>query len=183
MANEHRDALRLLIPLEMEGDFEADLEVEGEALDELEGLVEQMLLEMSPATAEGLIADWERTCGITTDEEDTFERRQARVIAALRQVGGLSRQYYTDLAASLGHTIEIENYFPFVAGYGVAGEQVAADDIQWQVTIRGLSQSGYYFRAGHSRAGERLGYNSDSLEALFEALHPAHVKFIYEYDY
>jgi uncharacterized protein YmfQ (DUF2313 family) len=180
---QHADILKALIPVELEGDQATDLTVEGAHMDSLYALAEQLLLEMYPDTATDTIADWERTCGITVDETDTISRRRARVLEIVRRVGGLSKQYFISLAAALGHTIEIENYFPFVAGHGRAGERVAVANIGWQVKIKGLSQSGYFFRAGHSRAGEKLGYNSDSIEVLFADLKPAHVKFVYEYSY
>jgi uncharacterized protein YmfQ (DUF2313 family) len=171
----HKDVLKLLFPLDLGGVFDADLELEGEYLDAAEASAEQLLREMMPQSAGDSIADWERVCGIVPDATDTLQMRQARVVAKLREQGGLSIPHFTALAASWGYTIVIEELTAGADGTGDEGI------FRWRVIF--LATPLYYFRAGQSRAGERLvdGPLATAMEGLFTELKPAHTQVIFAY--
>lgn len=179
----HKNALKLLFPLELSGDFDADIEIEGKHLDEVQSRAEDLLNEMFPDQSFELLTDWERVCGLIPGAEDTLQLRRDRVIRKLRERGGLSREYFIALAADLGYTVTIEELQPFTCGINRCGDRLFVEEIRfvWRVAVSG--QSVYYFRTGQSSAGERLvWWNAvQELEDLFNDLKPAHTFIIFDY--
>ncbi|MDP2166775.1 MAG: DUF2313 domain-containing protein [Thermodesulfovibrionales bacterium] len=173
----HKDVLRLLFPLELGGVFDADLELEGKHLDDAEGRAGDLLNETFPDEALELMPDWERVYELSPGE--TLQERRDRLVAKIKELGGLSREYFIAIAAALGYTIEIIEYGPFRAGVGRAGDPVG-DGNQWIWKVKGVSQNTYYFRAGQSTCGERLGGALAGLEAVLDELKPAHTAINYE---
>lgn len=173
--NMHANVLKLLFPLELGGDFEADIALEGAALDAAEQSAVLLLREMIPQSATDSIADWERVLGLTPDDDDTLQMRQARVISKLRERGGLSVAHFTALATTWGYTITIEELLAGTDGLGDEGM------FRWRVTFTATPL--YYFRAGQSRAGERLvdGPVATAMEGLLTELKPAHTQVIFAY--
>lgn len=171
----HKDVLRLLFPIGLDGVFDADIALEGKYLDAAEASAEQLLREMMPQSAGDSISDWERVCGVTPEDTDTLQIRQARVISRLRERGGLSIPHFTVLAASWGYTIVIEELLANTDDLGDEGI------FRWRITF--ASTPLYYFRTGQSRAGERLvdGPLATAMEGLFTELKPAHTQVIFAY--
>ncbi len=171
----HKDVIKLLFPLELSGVFDNDIAREGAQLDSVEASAGQLQREIVPQTCDVTIADWERVCGLTPVSTDTLQMRQARVIAKLREYGGLSVPYFIAVAATMGYTVTIEELRANTDGYGVEGI------FRWRVTFTGTPL--YYFRSGQSRAGERLvdGPLATALEGLFTDLKPAHTMIIFAY--
>ena len=171
----HSDVLKLLFPLELAGVFDADTALEGSHLDAVQVSAELVLREMLPQTASDTITDWERVCGLTPAETDTLQMRQIRVISKLRERGGLSIPFFTALAFDFGYTVTIEELLAGTDGLGDEGI------FRWRVTFTNTPL--YYFRAGQSRAGDRLvdGPLADALEGLFTELKPAHTQVIFAY--
>jgi len=171
----HSDVLKLLFPLELTGDYAADTDLEGAQLDAAQVNAELLLREMMPQSASDTITDWERVCGLTPADTDTLQMRQARVVAKLRSHGGLSIPFFTALAADFGYTVTIEELLANTGGYGAEGIY------RWRITFTGTPL--YYFRAGQSRAGERLvtGPLATALEGIFTDLKPAHTQVIFAY--
>lgn len=174
----HRDALKLLFPLELAGVFEADLALEGASLDDAQERAEKLLLEVFADRADELIADWERVCGLTPLAADTLQKRRDRVVAKLRERGSLYLAYYVAIALTLGYEITIEELPANAAGFEEYGE---GSIFIWRITV--ADSEVYYFRAGESEAGERLlDWNDDNaLEDMFEDIKPAHTLLIWAY--
>jgi len=175
MTRQHFDTLKLLFPLELVGVFDADIALEGAALDAAQVSADLLLREMIPQTSGDTIADWERVCGVTPDTGDTLQTRQLRVISKLRATGNLSLPYYSALAVDMGYTCTIEELLAGTDGLGDEGI------FRWRITFTGMPL--VYFRAGQSRAGDRLVLVSvaDALEGLFTDLKPAHTQVIFAY--
>lgn len=165
----HSNLLKLLFPLEMGGDFEAELGVEGRSLDLAQSRGETLLQEMLPHLAATLITSWERVCGLIPGSDDTLQQRRDRVVAKLRENGGLSRAYFIALAASMGYTIAIDE------PYATEGRHA------WRITISG--QPTYEFYAGESCCDELLldWPSQTAVEGLFQDLKPAHSRLIIAY--
>ncbi len=179
----HEDALSSLTPIEIGGDHANALAVRGKHLDEAWAVVEQLLLEMFPATTNEFLADWERIYDLIPDQDDPIALRRDRVKAAFNKSGEVNIPHLTAIAKALGHEITIENYFPFVAGHAQAGDEVARPDISFFWTVTGVTQDGYAYVAGEAQAGDRLGSFSSSLEELFNKLKPEHTEVVFVYDY
>lgn len=171
----HSDVLKLLFPIELSGVHAADIALEGFQLDTAAASADALLRESRPHSCNTTISDWERVCGLTPESTDTLQMRQTRVLAKLRERGGLSIPFFTALAKDFGYTVTIEELLPNTDGYGYEGMY------RWRVTFTGTPL--YYFRVGQSRVGERLvdGPLATALETLFTDLKPAHTQVIFAY--
>lgn len=181
----HVDLLPLLLPPvsydPKASKISSSLTANGLALDRAEDSGNRVRDAVTPFGAGDLLQDWERVLALTPPPEAGYQQRQARVIAKLRETGGLSRAYFIGLAAGLGYTITIEEPQPFRAGINRAGDSLYIEDVMfiWRVNVQGSASRTYRFRAGQSAAGERLTtFSEPLLETLFEDLKPAHT-FVY----
>ena len=179
----HKNAHKLLFPIELGGEFEKDIELEGKHLDIAQARVDDLLKEAFPDGAYELLCCWERICGITPGADDTLQMRRDTVIRKLRELGRLDLKYFFDVAAAMGCTITVEELHPFMAGLSYAGDTLYVEEsiFVWRVKISG--QALYYFIAGQSVAGERLLWwpAQTALENMLNELKPAHSYIIFDY--
>jgi uncharacterized protein YmfQ (DUF2313 family) len=196
----HKDALKLLFPADLGGDFDADLTLEGAALDAVQVDADTVHGEAYPDTSELLLHAWERICGLTAGEGEPFESRRAMVIKQLTRLGGLSIPYFVALANDLGYDVTIEELSAFMAGWSGAGDRTNAVRAMAGVIVAGGSlacfqdvlfvwrawievQDTVYFRAGVAKAGDSLYYFTvpTEIEAALQRLKPAHTLLIVNY--
>ncbi len=130
--------------------------------------------------------DWERVLGLPDPclafEALTVRQRLAAVVAKLRGLGGQSRAFFIELAASLGYAITITEYRPPRVGTCRAGDPVAGDG--WTSAWRVNAPAVTIFRAaaGSAAAGEALSvWGNKSLECRLSAMAPAHTTLIFGY--
>jgi len=113
-------------------DLKIVIEVIADLFDAIDSLIDTILIEMNPLTAtiSGMLPEYERYYQCTVVIGDTVEIRRNRVVATIRNRGGLDRAAFYRLADAMGYTIGtgikaislIEgHYYPFRAGYGRAG--------------------------------------------------------------
>lgn len=146
----------------------AELNAEAKLLAVVDGLVADLLSAIDPETAINTLPDWERVYALTPGDGDTLQQRRDRVMAALAETGGLSREYFISLAKALGYDITIEE----------------PDEPMWRwiVNVSGAPEKVYYFRVGESVVGDRLEESGDpDLETLFNRLKPAHTECLFKY--
>lgn len=146
----------------------AELTAEAQLLAVADSVIADLVSAIDPETATGTLTDWERVYALTVDDSDTLQQRRARVMAALAETGGLSRQYFINLAAAMGYEITIDE----------------PDDPMWRwiINVNGTPERTYYFRAGESSVGDRLEESGDpDLETLFKKLKPAHTECVFKY--
>lgn len=173
----HKDVLKLLFPVELGDVQDADRKIEGKHLDDALARAEQLLSEVFPDQSDELMPDWERVCALIPGESDTLQLRRQRLVAKMRETGGLSIPYFIQLAAELGYTITIDELQSDYTGYG--DESIFI----WRVTVQDVETTVYYFRAGESRAGEYLSWWGDAeLEDVINDLKPAHTEVWFVYD-
>jgi len=152
--------------------------------------------EMDPSTALELLSEFERALGLPDDcmpATATVPERRTAVISKLTQRGGQSRQYFVDLAASLGFIVTISEFVDEVARVGRlrCGDRLygTAWAYVWRVNVDLSSPAlaGYvstvtWARVGTMRCGDRLrSWNGTLLECVFQRAKPAHtrVQFVY----
>lgn len=122
---------------------------------------EQLMEEVDPRTAVALLPDFERVlgrdpCGRDLDNPSLATRQK---IAHQRwtSMGGQSIPYLISLAAKLGYTIEIEEFWPSKSGGLRTGQRLIAEGEQfcWRIklALNGLEN----FKTGASQAGDPLG--------------------------
>lgn len=157
--------------------------------------------EADPRTTTEMLEDWERNAGLPDPcvaEPLTIEDRRKALVARLTAVGRQDRAYFIELAASLGYTVRIQEYAPYMAGVSRAGD-TRADPANlpkeylwhagppefryvWRVFVTGRRLS--WFRATSGQAGIdphlRIGIATD-LECLFRRYKPAHTQLVFDY--
>lgn len=157
----------------------------------IDARADDLLDEADPRTALELLPDWERVAGLPDacfGQPDNIPERQVAVASRITGLGGQSRAYFIELAASLGYLVEIEEFRPARCGdrLGVLCHSDAwvgtwrmhilpNDDVPDSQTV--LTQA----RCG-DRLGVRLrGWGSISLECLVNRHKPAHTRIFFTY--
>lgn len=180
----NKDTLRLLFPVELGGDHDADLALDAKHLDIAQASAETLLTEMFPDTTSQLLADWERVLGITPGADDPLQYRRDRVVQKIREKGGLSIPYFIRLAESLGSVVEIVEPVPFMSDWGCADDELFDETVVYQWGLKIYNQPIYEFCADTSCADELLLWFNEQtvLEELFKQLKPAHTYVYFSYE-
>ncbi|MGN6518668.1 MAG: putative phage tail protein [Dokdonella sp.] len=123
-----------------------------------------LLVDLFPATAVGMLAEWQQTLGLPgllgyTGSDVPTE--QAQVVAALVDSGGQSAAYFIALAASLGLTITITGYLP------------ATVDSPVDAPIYGIAWAHAW------RVNATIDADYSILRVLFERYKPAHTAIVW----
>lgn len=168
------------------GVLDAILDAVARLLVEAEAGAGQMMSEIDPRSSNALLPDFERLLGRDPCGRDlgnqTLAQRQRRAHQRWIAHGGASIPYFVKLAESLGHTIEIEEFWPSRAGVLHAGERLIPEGEQftWRVKLKLISQ--WLFRAGINEAGEPLGgFELGDIECELRRLKPAHTQVVFSY--
>ncbi|MCH4542771.1 putative phage tail protein [Ochrobactrum sp. A-1] len=169
-----------------EGVLDAILNSIAKVLVQAEADAQNLMDEVDPRTANALLPDFERVLGPDPCGRDlgsqTLEQRQRRAHQRWIAKGGASIPYFVKLAESLGHTIEIEEFWPSKAGVLRAGQALIADGEQftWRVKLQLISE--WIFRAGVNQAGQTLGgIELSDVECELRRLKPAHTQLVFSY--
>ena len=139
MSQSHKDVLQALTPIKLGENFDADLEIEGDHLDEIQTDAAALLDEMFPDTTDatdGLIEDWERLLGLPdacAGQPESTEQRLTVLTAKWAERRNLSKDYLIDVADRLGYTITIDNYPMRRFGSAVCGGEYIGKE--WGNTI------------------------------------------------
>mgnify|MGYP001759980871 CR=1 FL=1 len=168
------------------GVLDAVLDSIAKVLVQAEADAEKLMDEIDPRTANALLPDFERVLGPDPCGRDlgsqTIEQRQRRAHQRWIAKGGASIPYFVKMAASLGHTIEIEDFWPSIAGVLQAGQPLIAEGEQftWRVKLQLISE--WIFRAGVNQAGQPLGgFEISDIECELRRLKPAHTQLVFSY--
>lgn len=168
------------------GVLDAILDAIAKLLATSENEAEQLMAEIDPRTANVLLPDFERVLGPDPCGRDlgnqSLQQRQRRAHQRWIAQGGASIPYFIKLAESLGHTIEIEEFWPSKAGVLLAGQPLVAEGEQftWRIKLQLISE--WVFRAGVNQAGQPLGgIEISDLECELRRLKPAHTQLVFSY--
>jgi uncharacterized protein YmfQ (DUF2313 family) len=106
----------------------------------LDSRIDGLMLERDARTTTELIDEHEVEWGLPDEclgSSSVLADRRAAVLAKIRAIGGLSPQYYIDVAAALGYTITITEFTPAWAGIMVAGDPCGDQDqlFYWLVNV------------------------------------------------
>lgn len=130
----------------------------------------QLIKEADPRSALETLDQWESFLGLPdecTGEQTTIEGRRQEILAKLTALGGISRQYYIDLARALGYEITITEFRPFRAGLSRAGDALTNGDWIYAWRVNAPAVNGILFRAGSGRAGDPLAlFSNEVLECV-----------------
>lgn len=144
---------------------------------------EAMLAEATPSTSADLLGDYERVLGpdpCLAASPATLQERRASVHLRWTRTGGAARRDYVALAAVLGYAITIDEFQPSRAGRLRAGQRLRGQRAQWSWRINLPATRPVRFRAGHSRAGERLmTFGLPWLQCQLSQNTPAHTVLVF----
>lgn len=184
----YRDLLARLLPpvaySPAEPRLNAELTAEGNAFTAVDTSASAVVGAVTPFDSASLLTDWERVLELTPAADDTWQQRLEAVLIKLAELGGISREYFINIAATAGYDITIDEFEPFRAGEGRAGDTIYSADVIWVWAVNVQSETNmYYFLAGESCAGESIGTFGDNiLETIFQNLKPAHTFCYFTYE-
>jgi uncharacterized protein YmfQ (DUF2313 family) len=139
--------------------------------------------EADPSTSTAVLSEWERIVGLPDDctgISSTLPGRRQQVVARLSARGGQNKQFFIDLAASVGFEVSIEEFDRFLAG-SKAGDGLYNKGWIFAWRVNAISSQSSVFRAG-AHAGDKLSFSSDStLECLINKRKPAHTVVLFAY--
>lgn len=153
----HKETLKLLIPLALDGKLAADLVIEGAALDAVQARFADFHAEISPDSADELLARWEAIYELMPVAGASQESRQAVLLGKFRAFGDIKKPYFVALAASMGYAIRIEDCIPAMSDWLGAGDELLED--LW-----------VYFTAGVGLAGDTLAFEDVLLPWVWEVV-------------
>lgn len=159
-----------------------------------------LVVESDPRQTVDLLPDWERNWGLPDpclDEVLSIGDRQIALVTKMTLIGGSSRQFFIDLAATLGYTINfIREYSPYVTGISKCGDvrdengfprwQLGPGELRfwWNIHIGATRLTWFRTGAGGGQCGIdpllRIALATD-LECLFRRYKPAHTNIIFDY--
>ncbi|ANM05219.1 Mu-like prophage protein [Rhizobium phaseoli] len=169
------------------GVLDAVLEAAAAPIADIEVGAEAMMVEADPRSANNLLADFERVLGPDPCGRDlgglSVADRQKLAHQRWTATGGQSIPYLVQLAANLGVSITIEEFWPSRAGSMRAGRPVRSEGCQFvfRVHVPGLVTV-VNLKAGSGRAGQRLGsFQLSSIECDIRRVKPAHTQVTFAY--
>jgi len=141
-----------------------------------------LIEEANPLSTNELLPMREQEAGLSS-VGFTVQQRLNNLITVWRSTGGQSISYFTTLAQSLGYTITITEFRPFLVGSSCVGDSLYNGNdwaYTWQINV-GSSQT-YYFSVGSSVVGDPLAsWSNVFFETLFNKIKPAETTLIFTY--
>lgn len=181
--------LRLLLPPEAYDGaapmLSALLAAEANSLTSAQNGVDKLYEQIWPESGAAL-GEWERVLGLpdpcVAGENLAVRQRIAAVVAKLRGLGGQSRAFFIQLAASLGYAVTITEFRPPRAGFAVAGTPVYGEGWTSAWMINAEPVTVHAAEAGSAAAGEALAvWGNKLLECRMRSMQPAHTTLIFSY--
>lgn len=163
----------------------AQLDADGAALDDALAAGLRVLAAITPDGDTELLPDWERVYGLPdaclADIDSSVTSRVAAVIDKIRRGGGLSRQFFIDLAAALGYTISITEFSPHTVVSPVTYPLYDTDSqYYWQVNLA-TDTPPRPITVLDSVTTPLVVYQTGLLECLLQKLKPAHTELLFAY--
>ncbi|MEN6332249.1 MAG: putative phage tail protein [Smithella sp.] len=184
IVDDYLQALLQLLPLgkvyprDLQGVLPHTLKALADELARVDIRVDNLIDEADPRTTMEMLSDWERVINLSAS--DSITKRRLAIVSKLTSIGGQSRKYFIQLAASLGYTITITEFRPFTCVTSIdQGIYEETCRFTWQVNapettiITGTCQSA---------CSEPLReWGNDELESAIKAVKPAHTSVIFSY--
>lgn len=138
MSQSHKEALMQLCPVKLGENHDADMEIEGQHLDEIADDAAALKNEFFPdtCTADGCLEDWERVLDIPGDcpgLASTASGRVKAVAAKWAEKRKINKASLIDVAGNLGYTVTITNYTARRYGQAVCGGEYIGKE--WANTL------------------------------------------------
>lgn len=149
----------------------------------------QLIKEVDPRTTFELLEDWERLLGLPDscdpDEDKSLEERRTRVVQILTTRGGQNEQFYKELAANFGFSVDVisaEDQPPFLVGQARAGDRLTNGNWKYAFIIKAPAEFLIRFKVGQSTVGQPLvKIGNNTLQCLMEKHKPAHTVVLFSF--
>ncbi|HSH72333.1 MAG TPA: putative phage tail protein [Methylophilaceae bacterium] len=151
----------------------------------IDARADDLVDEADPRTTSELLPDWERVVGLPdpcVTVNQSVDQRRAALVSKLTSIGGQSRQYFLDLAFSLGYIgSSIEEYRPFNCTDDCNDALYSElDRFVWTLFLP--SNSGIYIMNCNSACNSPLqAWGDEVIECRVNRYKPAHTKAIFAY--
>jgi len=151
----------------------------------LDARIDRLIEEADPRTALELLADWERLTGLPTPcmagQAQNLDQRRAAVVAQLTGLGGQRPADYIALAAALGYTITITEFFPLSWGMTWGAAWAGVDwAYGWQINAPQTTRT--FAQFGVNGWGDRWSaWGNLLLECVIRPRIPAHTIILFTY--
>lgn len=142
-----------------------------------------LVVEADPRTTDEMLAAWERNAGLPESCAPaalTLDERRAALTGRLSARGGQSIAYFVGLAATLGLTITISEFDPFVAG-SPCGVPIGGDAWQFAYLVHAPAGPHVVAVAGSPAGCWLESWAQPMLECALRKLRPAHTFVLFVY--
>lgn len=142
-----------------------------------------VLVDSFPATAVGLLPEWEASLDLPGQfgvVPGSTAGRQAAVVAALANTGGQSKAYLIGLAAALGYGITISEFTPYGVDHGVDAP-IAGDEWGSIFVVNASVADAIAYTPVVDIVQATPGLGNPALEAMLAAAKPAQTVCITSY--
>jgi len=150
-----------------------------------DGALQSLLADAFPATAVGLLPEWEAALGLPdpcAGESPLLAQRQGHVVARLTDTGGQSVGHFVNFAAQLGFTVTTAEFGPARFGHACFGTPGygPAWAFVWQIDAPQVTRA--FAQYGDAAFGEPYSTSSNTvLECELRARSPAHTVLLFSY--
>lgn len=147
--------------------------------------IDDLLNEADPRTTIELLADWERQAGLP-DEcvtiEQSYPQRIAALVSKVTMKGGQSRQYFIEMANSLGYdNVTIDEFEPMSCNDTCNDELNSEDDrFVWRINLP--SDGSVYVMSCNDTCNDALqSWGDEIIECRINKYKPAHTTALFAY--
>lgn len=147
--------------------------------------IEALLNEADPRVTSELLADWELLAGLPdpcVTSAQTIEQRRLALVSKLTNLGGQSKQYFINLAASMGYAgATIDEYRPMNCNDDCNDALYSTDD-RFFWTINLPSTAGVFVMNCNGTCNDALqAWGDEAIECRINKYKPAHTTAIFAY--
>ncbi len=149
----------------------------------VEGRAYQLVSEADPRLTSELINEWETMLGLPdpcVGADQSLTERRRSLLSKLTTIGGQSRQYFIDLAASLGSVITITE---FAMGHVNDPVNYPMYGLEWRFAwqVNGIANPVTYKPVNGAVNDPLAIWGTTAVQCLFNRLKPAHTTVLYNY--
>lgn len=147
--------------------------------------IEALLNEADPRVTSELLTDWELLAGLPdpcVTSTQTIEQRRLALVSKLTNLGGQSKQYFINLAVSMGYAgATIDEYRPMNCNDDCNDALYSADD-RYFWTINLPSTAGVFVMNCNGTCNDSLqAWGDEAIECRINKYKPAHTTAIFAY--
>ena len=185
----HVDVLRALLPSGCYDpnapNLNIELVAEGNVLDAVKVSADALLVEMSPATCQISLSDWERNYGLPdpcVSVAQTVDQRRIALQSKISAVGGQTADYFISVADSMGYSgVTVTEFNVLTCNGNCNGAIYSADALfVWQLNVP--SAAGVVRASCNSDCNSALqSWGDGSLECRIRQIAPKHMTVIFSY--